>query len=316
MSRVHAGHLWGAITVCVGLILLVLLMPNLAGQRLAQGIAALSMTLLVAIVIFAIVQTPTVKQLTGIAGPLLQILLPVVSAAGFYFALFDKVQEVFWPAGPTMITGMVTFEGTSYGVEGVEVRVPNTGQTDRTDESGEFKIPGVHNQVTELRFRYGSVDVMRPITASGRYPVVPRFDTLTTAARTIDPQAWQVVNENQCPTEGAGAVTLYRLLGTLRLAADGPPEDRRSSAESMMYLLRIETGRLGRITHAQSVGPISGFARQLPPDAPEQLWVFSTKVDSVPVELELCAESGATGSALPRASYSVELIHRVAGETK
>lgn len=261
--------------ICLALLLLILLHPQLRNEDFGQKLAGMIIGLLVAIILFSLFP-PT-------AG----VPIAIGTAAGFYLFLFPKIQTSLFPTRE--ILGTVTYQGSQRGVPGVIVRVTNSGQEDTTNRAGEFVLRRVAPDSRELRFSVEQFDTVVAVSRKNVYPIVPFIRSFETLSKTVPSARWRRARTNACPREN-GPSQLYILETLISADTIAEPELRgRRLEEGLLAHLRLSPRGGVRIVDAQSLGPLPGWDDNPAVERPNWKWTFPLGLRrSIPIRIEVC----------------------------
>lgn len=285
------SHPYGIIVatgICVAILLIVLLHPELREDRFSQALAGVILALLVAIILFSLFP------------PKAGVPIAIGTATGFYLFLFPRIQASLFPTRE--ILGTVTYQGSQRAVPSVVVRVSNSGQEDTTDHAGEFVLRRVASDTRDLKFSVEQFDTIVPVSPSNHYPIVPLIRALETFPKAIPPTLWRRAASNSCPQQPV-APQLYVLEASIPVdtVAEADLRDKRLE-EGLLLHVRLSPRRGVTIVDAQTPGPPSGWEDNPALERPNWKWTFpvATGRAAVPLRLEVCyATDGTTQTTEP-----------------
>jgi hypothetical protein len=162
------------ILVLIGFVIFLLAYDDLSAKASVQGMVGIVLTLIVAVILFSIVNSA--MQVRGAA--LWGGVLGISGAALFYLLLLPMIKPFIFPSHS--IYGYVFYESSNpqnlVPVPGVIAVLPSTNQRSApTDASGRFDIVSVYSDDTNIQFQHGGTTYPAKTTdhADGRYAIIP-----------------------------------------------------------------------------------------------------------------------------------------------
>ena len=237
--------IFATILILIALLVFLLVYDDLRAKLWVQGMAGVIMTLIVAVVLFAILRSVIhVKNAT-----ILGVVLSGGGAAIFYLLALPQIKPFFFPMHS--LSGYVYFKQDNATeplspVSGVVAEIPSTGQkSPPTDPSGRFVIDGVYADETSLQFQYAGKTY--PVTTtnypSGRYPVIIRAPVEPLANRKQVAVSWERAPSHHCDLQGYDKATGFTLSANLAKDAD----EVRLGAKRLHLKVSLPTG-FGNLT--------------------------------------------------------------------
>lgn len=286
------------VVLCLAVIMTIVFVPSVRAVPFAQGIAGLTMALLVAVVIFALFPAP----------PGIKVPVSLVTASGFYLALLPRIERYIFPV--TNLNGLVRYEGTSIPVEHASITAD--GRPTTTDAAGAFSISRIPSDVDSIEIRFRQFDTTVAVNARGVYAVVANYETRTSAPRAI-PGRWVDGRAELCGARSPGSPRA-RAFAIAESLSTNPEEWRSRRVADRSIHLRLRPSGQASIVSATISEP-EGAARDL--RGGDEVWHWKAKAthDVVVARITACVTGAANAAPAPlELSYWLEGIERARKE--
>ena len=194
------GVVIGTIAVLLVFVVFLLVFKDLNQKLWVQGMVGLILALIIAVILFSVVQSQIHVRGAALWGGVLGI----SGAALFYLLLLPRIKPFIFPAHS--ISGYVFYKTNGpqdplIAVQGVTAVVPATGQKSApTDATGSFIIGNVYEDASDLLFQHAGNTYPAKTSdhKDGRYAIIPQRPTEPPQTRRPVEVKWELVKTYKC----------------------------------------------------------------------------------------------------------------------
>jgi len=282
---------FATIIILIALLVFLLVYDDLRTKLWIQGMSGVIMALIVAVVLFAVLNSVLHVKNANLWGG-------IVGGGGaviFYLLVLPQIKPFFFPTHA--LSGYVYFKQDNptaplTPVAGVVAEIPTTGQKSAaTDDSGRFVLDGVYADETNLQLQYAgkTYPVVTTNYPNSRYPVIERAPVEPQPNRRAVGVAWQSSPAYKCDLQGYTKATGFMLTATL--TKDG--DEMRVGAKRLHLKVTLPTG-FGDLTQPDAQLPPKSidFVEVNDVDTRNQGWEWDDIQDKeTKVKVAICVNS-------------------------